>query len=67
MPTKIALSVAEFCELYGVSRSTAYKEMKFGRLRYCKAGRRRLIPREAAEDWFSALPDQWRSGCTSKT
>jgi excisionase family DNA binding protein len=61
MIKKFALSVPEFCQLYGVGRSTAYKEMKEGRLRYVHVGRRRLIPYDAAEDWFASLPGQNRT------
>lgn len=60
MLNKVAYSITEFCELYGVGRSTAYNEMKKGRLRYVHVGRRRLIPRDAAEEWFASLPGQIR-------
>lgn len=52
---KRAYSVTEFCELYGIGRSKAYDEMKAGRLKYRKCGRRRLIGEDDARDWFDAL------------
>jgi excisionase family DNA binding protein len=42
-------SVAEWCEAFGRSRSTAYKLMEDGTLRYADVGGRRFIPVEAAE------------------
>jgi excisionase family DNA binding protein len=53
---KRALSVDEFCEMYGVERTTAYKLMGNGDLPSKKCGTRRLIPIEAAERWFANLP-----------
>jgi excisionase family DNA binding protein len=45
-----AFRVQEFCKLYGLSRSSAYKLMEAGKLRSVLVGGRRLIPAEAAED-----------------
>lgn len=50
-----AYDIRSFCAAYSVSRSFAYLEIKAGRLRPLKAGRRTLIPRQAAEDWLNAL------------
>src|SRR3954447_15075572 len=50
-----ALSIAEFCTTYGIGRTTAYKEIKAGRLRPMKVGRRTLIFSEHAEAWVDAL------------
>jgi excisionase family DNA binding protein len=44
-----AFRVQEFCKLYGLSRSSAYKLMAAGKLRTVLVGGRRLIPKEAAE------------------
>jgi excisionase family DNA binding protein len=51
-----ALSIALFCERYGVGRTTAYEEIKSGRLRGRKVGRRTIIAEDDAEDWLQRLP-----------
>ena len=43
--------IASFCKAYSISRSFAYLEIKAGRLKSFKAGRKTLISREAAEAW----------------
>jgi excisionase family DNA binding protein len=48
-----ALRVNEFCQLYGLSRATAYKLMKTGQLRTVFVGGRRLVPVDAAEALIS--------------
>ena len=50
-----AYDVRSFCTAYGISRSFAYVEIKAGRLKTLKAGRRTLIPRQAADDWLNGL------------
>jgi len=47
--------LASFCRAYSISRSFAYLEIKAGRLKPFKAGRKTLISREAAEDWRHRL------------
>lgn len=55
-PTKKnALSITEFCRLYGIKRSSAYKQMTAGRLKFRKCGRRRLIGTDDAKDWWNQL------------
>ncbi|WP_296707186.1 helix-turn-helix domain-containing protein [Rhodoblastus sp.] len=44
-----ALHVNEFCEAYGVSRSTAYRLIAEGKLETVKIGNRRLVPVDSAE------------------
>jgi excisionase family DNA binding protein len=51
---KRALRIKEFCEAYGLSRSTAYKLMAQGKLRTVRVGGRRLIPTDAAEALLKA-------------
>jgi len=46
---KRALRIKEFCEAYGLSRSTVYKLMSEGKLSTVLVGGRRLIPVESAE------------------
>jgi predicted DNA-binding transcriptional regulator AlpA len=48
-PERRALRVNEFCAAYGLSRSTAYKLMKTGKLRTVLIGGRRVVPVDAAE------------------
>jgi hypothetical protein len=50
------MSMFEFCRAYGLGRTTAYKEVKSGRRRALKAGRRTIISREDAESWLRSLP-----------
>jgi len=51
-----AYSVDTFCQVYGVRRNLAYDEMKSGRLKFRKAGRRTLIPKADADAWLESLP-----------
>jgi excisionase family DNA binding protein len=53
---KRAYSIADFCSRYGVGRTTTYEEIKAGRLRIVKAGRRTLVTADAAESWLKNLP-----------
>lgn len=50
-----AYDLASFCKAYSISRSYAYLEIKAGRLKPFKAGRKTLISREAAEAWRRCL------------
>jgi len=54
------LSVREACRLLGLSRTTLYEKMSSGRLRSVTVGRRRLIPREAIDDFVAGLPADYR-------
>jgi excisionase family DNA binding protein len=51
-----AMSIAEFCERYGAGRTKAYEELKSGRLRARKIGKRTIIAEDDAEDWLRRLP-----------
>ena len=51
-----AMSLAEFCELYGPSRTRTYEEIKRGRLRAIKCGKRTLVTEDDAEAWLRSLP-----------
>jgi hypothetical protein len=53
---KRAFSVAEFCERYGIGRTSAYEEIAAGRLQVAKAGKRTLVSADAAESWLRNLP-----------
>jgi excisionase family DNA binding protein len=48
-----AFSVKEFCRRNGLGRTTVYNEIKEGRLRPKKVGRRTLISHEEEQRWFA--------------
>jgi excisionase family DNA binding protein len=51
-----AFKIKEFCQRYGVGRTSAYQEIKSGRLRALKIGRGTLIAADDAEEWLRSLP-----------
>jgi excisionase family DNA binding protein len=51
-----AMSISEFSERYGPGRTTIYEEIKRGRLRARKCGKRTFITEDDAEDWLQSLP-----------
>jgi len=50
---KLALSVAEACALAGINKDTLYREVNSGRLQSAKINRRRVIRREALDQWLA--------------
>ena len=50
------LSLEEFCFRNGIGRTTAYKEIKEGRLHPKKVGKRTLISLEEEARWFGSSP-----------
>jgi excisionase family DNA binding protein len=54
-PPRMALSVSDFCRSYAIGRTTFYEEVKAGRLRVLKAGKRTLIASSDAERWLESL------------
>jgi excisionase family DNA binding protein len=58
VPFREAMSVVEFCRCYGISRSSAYRQMDAGRLPFRKCGARRLIARRDADCWLASLPTE---------
>ncbi len=46
-----AFDILEFCEAYRVGRSTAYEEIRAGRLKIFKVGKLTRISVEAGENW----------------
>jgi excisionase family DNA binding protein len=54
LQNRLALSIAEFGVATGVSRSKLYEEIKAGRLKIAKVGRRTLISGEAGLAWLKA-------------
>jgi excisionase family DNA binding protein len=51
-----AFSIGEFCSNYGLGRTKTYDEIRKGRLRGRKIGKRTLIARDDAESWLRRLP-----------
>jgi excisionase family DNA binding protein len=51
-----ALSIQEFSQVYGPGRTKVYEELKSGRLRGRKVGRRTIVSEDDAEDWLRRLP-----------
>ena len=52
-----ALTINEFCDRYGICRETAYQQIRTGRLRAVKRGRKTLILRADADAWVASLPE----------
>ncbi len=55
IPNLQAYDVASFCKAFSLSRSFVYLEIKAGRLKRFKAGRRTLISVAEAERWQRRL------------
>jgi hypothetical protein len=51
-----ALSVRCFCESVGIGRTMFYHEVKAGRLRVRKVGRRTIVTADDAQEWLDRLP-----------
>jgi len=47
-----AYDIKSFCKAYSVSRSFVYEEIRAGRLKIVKVGRRTLITKKDAKDWL---------------
>ena len=54
-PAKLAYSVPEFLAAVPIGRTKLYEELKAGRLRAVKVGKRTLIPITEAERWLATL------------
>jgi len=54
-PAKLALSVADVCRACSIGRSTFYEEVKAGRIRVLKAGKRTLIATSEVQRWLDSL------------
>lgn len=53
--TKIAYSIAEFCELVSLGRTGTFKEIRLQRLKAIKVGRRTLIPAAEVKAWLERM------------
>jgi excisionase family DNA binding protein len=58
-----AYSVAEAGRKASVGRTTIYAEIKAGRLRAVKVGRRTLVLAEDLQNWLSSLPQARATSC----
>lgn len=56
MQERGAFSIPEFCQWAGIGRTLAFAEIKLGRFRVTKAGKRSLIRVEDATAWLDSLP-----------
>jgi hypothetical protein len=54
-PGKLAYSVPEFLAAVSIGRTQFYEELKAGRLRAVKVGKRTLVPITEAERWLATL------------
>ena len=54
---KLAYSINEFCEAVSIGRNKTYLEIKEGRLKTVKIGRRTVIRREDAEAWLNSMEE----------
>lgn len=55
VPERRLHSVEEAAELLNVGRSTAFEEIRLGRLRTVRVGRRRLVPIEYVDEYVELL------------
>jgi excisionase family DNA binding protein len=58
--SRAAFAVREFCSQYGICRDTFDSEVKRGRLRALKVGKRTLVLKSDAESWAKSLPELGR-------
>ena len=56
MTELLAYTLTDFLKRYGISRSTAYREIHAGRLEARKRGSRTIITSAAAQAWLDSLP-----------
>jgi excisionase family DNA binding protein len=52
---KVAYSIPEFSEITSICRTSVFAEIKAGRLRAVKCGKRTLIPAAALAAWLDSL------------
>lgn len=52
---RLAYTVVELAEAAGLGRTTIYREVKSGRLRLTKIGKRSIITVAEAERWLAAV------------
>jgi excisionase family DNA binding protein len=52
-----ALTIDQFCDRYGICRETAYHQIRTGKLRARKLGRRTVLLAPDVDAWAERLPD----------
>ena len=52
---RTAVSIREFTAMTGLGRTSTYREIREGRLKVRKVGRRTLIPMEEVTAWMNEL------------
>jgi excisionase family DNA binding protein len=62
MLERLVLNVAEVMDITGLSRQYVYNEIKSGRLRSLKVGRRRLVRVADLETWLDSFADTAAQG-----
>jgi excisionase family DNA binding protein len=55
---RLVHSIADVMKIIGIGRTFIYEEIKQGRLRVRKAGRRSLIFDADLKAWLAAMPDK---------
>jgi hypothetical protein len=60
---RAAYPISDFCEVFGIGLTVAYQEIRAGRLRVFKVGRKTMV---AAEDGF-AWRDAYRAAGFTKS
>ena len=53
--SKVTLSVTEFCQTAGIGRSLFYEQVRAGRIRVLKVGRRTLVRAAELAAWLDRL------------
>jgi excisionase family DNA binding protein len=51
------ITIKDFCDEYGISRSTAYRLRDRGEVPHVKIGRATRIRRDVAEHWYQSLAE----------
>lgn len=51
-----AYDLKSFCEAFSIGRTKVYQEIREGKLKTLKVGRRTIITAQAADDWLNSLP-----------
>jgi excisionase family DNA binding protein len=55
-PSVSAYTISDFIETFRLGRTKVYAEIKAGRLKARKVGKRTLVLKTDAEAWLSSLP-----------
>lgn len=53
--TRLTMSVPEFCEMVGISKSTFYLEVREGRIQLLKAGAKTLVARTEPAKYLAEM------------